>query len=334
MPIAVTGSVATDHLMSYPGRFADSILVDKLDRIAVSFLVDDLQVRRGGCAANISFGLAALGARPVLVAAVGADFGDYRSWLERHLVDCGSVAYSSTRHTARFVCTTDASHAQIASFYPGAMSEARQIELAPVAARVGGLAQVVIAPNDPEAMLRHTEECRQLGLPFVADPSQQLSSSDGATIRRFVSGAAVLVSNEYEAALIEQKTGWTAADIRAQVGIRVVTLGAAGARVERRGEEPVVVPAVAGVVAIEPTGVGDAFRAGFLAALEAGQDLEQAAQVGCVLASYAVECVGTQEYAFTMEQFLERTSTAYGTESASSAATWVDVPASLTRWRS
>jgi len=329
VPIAVTGSVATDHLMSYPGRFADSIMVDKLDRIAVSFLVDDLQIRRGGCAANIAFGLAALGAKPVLVAAVGEDFTDYRSWLEHHHVDCDSVSYSQTRHTARFVCTTDASHAQIASFYPGAMSEARDIELGPVADRVGGLEQVIIAPNDPAAMLRHTEECRERGLPFVADPSQQLSSSDGPTIRRLIAGAAVLLSNEYEAALIEQKAGWTADDILDQVGIRVVTLGAAGARVERRGEDAIVVDAVGGVEAVEPTGVGDAFRAGFVAALQVQPDLRQAARVGCVLASYVVERVGTQEYGFTTADFLARTAKAYGERAASEAAKWVAVPASL-----
>lgn len=329
MPIAVTGSVATDHLMSFAGRFADSILVDKLDHIAVSFLVDDLQIRRGGCAANIAFGLAALGAEAVLVAAVGEDFADYRSWLERHNVDCGSVAYSASRHTARFVCTTDAAHAQIASFYPGAMREARLIDLAPVAERVGGLTQVIIAPNDPEAMLRHTDECRALGFAFVADPSQQLSSSDGSTVRRFISGAAVLLSNEYEAALIEQKTGWTAADILGEVTVRVVTLGAAGVRVERRGEPALMVAAVPGVAAVEPTGVGDAFRAGFLAAQQASSSLEEAAQVGCVLASYVVEGVGTQEYAFTTEEFLERLATAYGAAAAEGAARWVDVPASL-----
>lgn len=312
--------------MSFAGRFADSIMVDKLDHIAVSFLVDDLEVRRGGCAANISFGLAALGAVPLLVAAVGADFADYRSWLERHHVDCESVAYSQTRHTARFVCTTDAGHAQIASFYPGAMSEARQIALAPIVERAGILQQVIIAPNDPDAMLRHTDECRELGIPFVADPSQQLSSSDGETIRRFISGAAVLLSNEYESALIEQKTGWDAESILNEVGVRVVTLGAAGARVEVRGEEPITVRAVADVTAVEPTGVGDAFRAGFVAALQAGQDLLHAAQAGCVLASYVVECVGTQEYTLTTADFLDRMGTAYGPDAADAAAGWVGVP--------
>ena len=312
MAIAVTGSVATDHLMSFDGVFADSLVVDQLDKIALSFLVDDLEVRRGGCAANIAFGLAALGGSPVLVAAVGDDFADYRSWLERHGVDCDSLRYSATRHTARFICTTDRSHAQIASFYAGAMSEARDIELAPVADRVGGLELVVIAPNDPEAMTRHTEECRRRGYPYAADPSQQLAWADGATIRGYVDGAAYLLSNEYEAALIEQKTGWTATDILKRVGTRVVTLGPRGVRVERLDEDPLQVAAVPGVAAVEPTGVGDAFRAGFLGAVTAGLSLEAAGRVGCVLAAYVVERVGTQEYSFTRAEFVDRLVTAYG----------------------
>lgn len=320
MPIAVTGSVATDHLMSFPGRFADSIVVDQLDKIALSFLVDDLEVRRGGCAANIAFGLAAIGVSPVLVASVGEDFADYRSWLERHGVDCGSLHYSETRHTARFICTTDTAHAQIASFYAGAMSEARQIELAPVERRVGDLDLVVVSPNDPEAMLRHTDECRDRGYRFAADPSQQLAWSDGDTIRRLIDGATYLLSNEYEAALTEQKSGWTADEILARVETRVVTHGADGVRIERQGQEPVVVPAVPDVVAVEPTGVGDAFRAGFLGAVVAGIPIRSAAQIGCVLAAYVVEQVGTQEYSFTHDGFLERLRFAYGDDAVEAAA--------------
>ena len=156
MRIAVTGSIATDHLMNFEGRFSESLVVDQLDKISLSFLVDDLEVRRGGIAANIAFGLGCLGLDPILVGAVGQDFADYRSWLQRHRVDTGSVHISELRHTARFVCTTDSDHAQIASFYAGAMQEAREIELTPIAERVGGIDLVVISANDPEAMLRHT----------------------------------------------------------------------------------------------------------------------------------------------------------------------------------
>jgi adenosine kinase len=324
--LLVTGSIATDHLMSFGGRFSDSLVVDQLDKLSVSFLVDDLQVRRGGCAANISFGLGSLGLRPVLVGAVGEDFADYRSWLERHNVDCDSIHVSETKHTARFVCTNDATMAQFASFYAGAMSEAREIELKPVAERVGGVDYVLIGPNDPEAMLRHTQECRERGYRFLADPSQQLAFGDGELIRELVDGADILFSNEYESALIEKKTGWSTDQVRARVGTWVITLGAAGVRVEGAGEEPVVVPAVPEVEKVEPTGVGDAFRAGFLAALAWDLSLERAAQLGCLLAVHVVEKVGTQEYTLHRSAFVQRFADAYGEAAADEIAAHVRTP--------
>ena len=267
MNIVVTGSIATDHLMTFPGRFVDSLVADKLDRISLSFLVDQLEVRRGGVAANIAFGIAALGLRPYLVGAVGPDFADYRSWLDRNGVDTESVRVSQVHQTARFVCTTDQEANQLASFYAGAMSEARDIELAPVVERIGGVDLVVIGANDPEGMLRHTQECRARGYAFAADPSQQLARMDGDEIRQLIDGAAYLFTNEYEAALTEQKTGWSNADIAQRVECRVTTLGAAGARVERAGSEPVSVHCPKEDAVVDPTGVGDAFRAGFMAGL-------------------------------------------------------------------
>ena len=326
MSLLVTGSIATDHLMSFPGRFADSLVVDRLDKIALSFLVDDLEVRRGGCAANICFGLGNLGLRPVLVGAVGEDFVDYRSWLVRHHVDCDSVRVSETKHTARFVCTNDSTMAQIASFYAGAMSEAREIELGPIVERVGGVTYVLIGPNDPEGMLRHTRECRERGYPFIADPSQQLAFGDGEMIRELIDGAAILFSNEYESALIEKKTGWSNEEVLGRVGTQVVTLGAEGVRVERQGEEPIVVPAVPEIAKVEPTGVGDAFRAGFLAALEWGLSLERAAQLGCLLAVYVVERVGTQEYTLHQSAFVQRFADTYGDEAAAEISAHVRTP--------
>jgi adenosine kinase len=256
----------------------------------------------------------------VLVGAVGEDFGDYRAWLERHNVDCDSVHVSETKHTARFVCTTDASMAQIASFYPGAMSEAREIELKPIVDRVGDPEYVLVGPDDPEGMLRHTDECRQRGYRFLADPSQQLAFGDGELIRGLVEDAHILFSNEYEASLITQKTGWSKDEILDRVGTWVVTLGAAGVRIETKGAEPVVVAAVSDVQAVEPTGVGDAFRAGFLAGLAWGLDHTLSAELGCLLAAHVVEKVGTQEYALTREGFLARCESAYGAETAAALA--------------
>ncbi|MEN8673942.1 carbohydrate kinase family protein [Nocardioides sp.] len=314
MPLLIAGSIATDHLMSFGGKFADSLVVEQLDKISLSFLVDDLEIRRGGVAANMTFGLGRLGLSPVLVGAAGEDFADYRSWLERHGVDCSEVRISETKHTARFVCTTDPTGAQIASFYPGAMSEARLIELAPIVARVGAPDYVLIGADDPDGMLRHTEECRQRGYPFIADPSQQLAFSGGELIRDLIDGAAYLFSNEYESAMIEQKTGWSPDEVLSRVGVQVTTLGKDGVRVQAAGSEPLVVRAAADVTAVEPTGVGDAFRSGFLAALSWGLGHERACQVGCVLAAYVVETVGTQEYSFTPAEFVARVVRSYGDE--------------------
>jgi len=314
--LLIAGSIATDHLMNFGGKFEDSLVVEQLHKLSVSFLVDDLEIRRGGVAANMCFGLGRLGLNPVLVGCAGDDFADYRSWLERHGVDCDHVRISDTHHTARFVCTTDTTGAQFASFYPGAMSEARLVELAPIVAKVGNPSYVLIGADDPDGMLRHTEECRQRGYRFIADPSQQLAFGEGELIRNLVDGAAYLFSNEYESHLIEQKTGWSSEEVLSRVGIQVTTLGKDGVRVLRRGEEPIVRPAAKDVAALEPTGVGDAFRAGFLAALAWGLSLEHAAEVGCVLAAYVVETVGPQDYKFTAEQFLGRLDASYGGEAA------------------
>jgi len=314
--ILITGSIATDHLMTFPGRFSESLVADKLDKVSVSFLVEDLAVRRGGVAPNIAFGMGCLGLRPVLVGAVGPDFADYESWLQRHNVDTSGVHVSQTRHTARFVCTTDADQNQIASFYPGAMSEARNIELHPVVDRVGRADVVLVGPNDPEAMLRHTDECRFRGYAFAADPSQQLASMSGEQIAPLIEGATYLFTNEYEAALIEQKTGWTQADLDARVEVRVTTLGADGARVARRGEAVVTVPVPQEERRADPTGVGDAFRAGFLSGQSWGLSDERSAQVGALLATYVIETVGTQEYEVSQGHFLDRLARTYGEDAA------------------
>ena len=303
--------------MTFRGRFRDSLVVEQLDKVSLSFLADDLEVRRGGVAANIAFGMAGLGQRPILVGAVGEDFADYRSWLERHGVDCVSVHVSESKHTARFVCTTDEDMAQIATFYAGAMSEARGIELGPIAERVGGLDLVVVGANDPEAMLRHTEECRSRSIPFAADFSQQIARMNGDEIRILLEGATYLFSNEYEKGLIESKTGWSDAEILAKVGHRVTTLGSRGVRIERAGEDPIEVGCAEEERKADPTGVGDAFRAGFLSGLAWGVSLERAAQVGCMLATLVIETVGTQEYQLRRGHFMDRFAKAYGDEAAS-----------------
>lgn len=326
MAVLITGSIATDHLMTFPGRFADSLVADKLDKVSLSFLVEELDVRRGGVAPNIAFGMGCLGLKPVLVGAAGPDFADYESWLQRHGVNTVGVHISDTRHTARFVCTTDAEQNQIASFYPGAMSEARNIELKPVVDQLDAAELVLIGANDPEAMLRHTEECRFRDYPFAADPSQQLARMEGEEIKPLIEGAAYLFTNEYEAALIEQKTGWSSADISAMVETRVITMGPEGARVERRGEAVVHVKVADEDRRADPTGVGDAFRAGYLSGISWGLTDERAAQVGALLATYVIETVGTQEYELAQQHFLERLAFAYGDDAASDVAPHLACP--------
>jgi adenosine kinase len=316
MKIAVTGSIATDHLMHFPGRFADQLIADQLDKVSLSFLVDDLVIRRGGVAPNIAFGLGKLGLQPVLVGAVGADFADYRSWLERHGVDCESVHVSEVAHTARFVCTTDDDLCQVASFYAGAMSEARNIELQPVHERVGGLDLVIVGANDPVAMLRHSQECRERGYAFAADPSQQLARMGGQDVLQLIEGADYLLTNEYEKSLLEQKSGLSDAEVLERVKIRVTTLGKNGVEITGRGMERVHVPVAREIQAYDPTGVGDGFRAGFFAALSWGLGLRSSAQVGALLATLVLETVGPQEYEVQPDTFLKRLAESYGDDAA------------------
>jgi adenosine kinase len=315
--IAVTGSIATDHLMTFPGRFVDQLMPDKLDKISLSFLVDALEIRRGGVAANIAFGLGCLGLRPLLVGTVGSDFADYRGWLERHGVDTSGVRESERQHTARYIGTTDLDMNQIASFYPGAMTEDRDIDLTELAGQVD---LVLIGASDPDAMLAFTKQCVQNQIPFAADTSWQLARCDGEQVRTLLTGAAFLFCNEYEATLTEHKTGWSSEELSDRVGVRVTTLGGRGVRVDRAGQPPVLVPAVPGVQPREPTGAGDAFRSGFLAATSWGLSLERAAQLGNIVAVHALETTGTQEYQLGPEPLTRRFAAAYGDQAAAQIA--------------
>jgi adenosine kinase len=317
MRIAVTGSIATDHLMTFPGRFTEQLLADKLDKVSLSFLVDKLEVRHGGVAGNISFGLGCLGLRPLLIGSVGPDFGEYRQWLEEHGVDTSRVRESTVHQTARFTGTTDADMNQIASFYPGAMSEDASIDLAGLA---GEADLVVMGAGNPAAMQAMTSRCRELKIPFAADTSQQLAALDGDQIRKLITGAAYLFSNDYEASLIEHKTGWSSEELTAQVGIRITTLGSDGARVDQAGLPPVIVGPVKDVTPADPTGSGDAFRCGFLAAVAWGLSLERAAQLGNLTAVHALETIGTQDYVLRPAELAERCAASYGQVAADEIA--------------
>ncbi|WP_116374701.1 carbohydrate kinase family protein [Mycobacterium sp. MFM001] len=321
MTIAVTGSIATDHLMRFPGRFSEQLLADHLQKVSLSFLVDDLVIHRGGVAGNMAYAIGVLGGDVALVGAAGDDFGDYRNWLESHGVNCDNVLISDTAHTARFVCTTDLEMAQIASFYPGAMSQARDISLADVVSAIGTPELVIVGANDPEAMFLHTEECRKLGLAFAADPSQQLARLSGEEIRRLIDGATYLFTNDYEWDLLLSKTGWTEADVMAQVGLRVTTLGAKGVDIVDRDGTTIHVGVVPETSQVDPTGVGDAFRAGFLTGRSAGLGLERSAQLGSLVAVLVLESTGTQEWDWERDSAVSRLAGAYGDDAAKEIAT-------------
>jgi adenosine kinase len=318
--IAVTGSIATDNLMRFPGRFSEQLLADHLQKVSLSFLVDDLVIHRGGVAGNIAFAIGVLGGDVALVGAAGDDFADYREWLQAHGVNCDNVLISESAHTARFTCTTDIDMAQIASFYPGAMSEARNIKLADVVAAIGTPELVIIGANDPEAMQVHTEECRKLGLPFAADPSQQLARLSGDEIRKLIDGAKYLFTNDYEWDLMLSKTGWTEADVMAQVDLRVTTLGPKGVDVVEPNGTSIHVDVVPETSQVDPTGVGDAFRAGFLTGRSTGLSLERSAQLGSLVAVLVLESTGTQEWTWDHAAAQTRLASAYGEDAAAEIA--------------
>jgi len=312
--IAVTGSIATDHLMRFPGRFSEQLLADHLQKVSLSFLVDDLVVHRGGVAGNMAYAIGVLGGDVALVGAAGQDFDDYRHWLESVGVDCESVLISETAYTARFVCTSDEDMAQIASFYPGAMSQARDIALADVVSRIGTPELVIVGANDPDAMFLHTEECRKLGLAFAADPSQQLARLNGEEIRALIDGATYLFTNDYEWDLLLQKTGWTEAEVMRQIGLRVTTLGPKGVDLVGSDGTFVHVGVVPEKRRDDPTGIGDAFRAGFLTARSAGLSLERSAQLASLVAVLVLEAPGPQEWTWDHDEAVTRLTDAYGQE--------------------
>jgi adenosine kinase len=306
--------------MRFPGKFSEQLLPEHLHKVSLSFLVDDLVVHRGGVAGNMAFAIGVLGGDVALIGAAGADFADYRDWLKSHGVNCDHVLLSETAHTARFTCTTDVDMAQIASFYPGAMSEARDIKLSEVVTAIGTPELVIIGANDPEAMFLHTEECRKLGLAFAADPSQQLARLSGEEIKQLIDGASILFTNDYEWDLLLSKTGWTEADVMAQIDLRVTTLGADGVDIFERDGATAHVGVVPETSQTDPTGVGDAFRAGFLTGRSAGLSLERSAQLGSLVAVLVLESTGTQNWEWDRASATARLAGAYGDEVADEIA--------------
>jgi len=307
MKTVVTGSIAFDYLMSFPGRFTEHFLPDHINRVSLSFLVDSMDKRRGGCAPNIAYTLALLGERPLLMATAGEDFGEYRQWLEAAGIDTSLVKQVAGKFCASFFCSTDRENNQIASFYTGAMADAGQLSFRTV--RDCGLA--TISPNDPGAMLQYAEECRTLGIRYIFDPGQQCARMSGSELRDGVTGATIVIVNDYELELLRQKTGLGEDDILATSQALIVTRGEAGSSVITRGGRSDI-PAVRPDRIVDPTGVGDAYRGGLMKGIVMGLPYEAAARIGSVAATYALEHLGGQSHAYTWPEFQKRYEAHFG----------------------
>jgi adenosine kinase len=301
MSIVVTGSIAYDYLMSFPGRFTEHLLPEHVQRVSLSFLVDTMDKRRGGCAPNIAYTLALLGERPRLMGTAGQDFGEYRQWLEAANVDTSLVLEVPGKFTASFFCSTDVDNNQIASFYTGAMANAAELSFR----TAGDVSLTIISPNDPQAMLQYAEECRALAIPFVFDPGQQCARMAGDELAAALEGAAVLILNDYELELLKQKTGYDEPGLIARTRVLVVTKGEHGSSILTEAGR-IDVPAVVPHRIVDPTGVGDAFRGGFLKGMIAGRDLETCARLGSVAATYALEHLGGSSHAYAWDEFATR----------------------------
>ncbi len=301
MRIIVTGSIAYDYLMSFPGSFSEHLLPDHLQRVSLSFLVDSMDKRRGGCAPNIAYTLALLGERPRLMGTAGQDFDEYRQWLESRGVNTDLVRQVPEKFTASFFCSTDRDGNQIASFYTGAMAHAAELSFA----AAGGCDRTILSPNDPAAMVQYARECRELGIKYIYDPSQQVARMGGDDIRSGVVGAHIVICNDYEYAIIREKTGLDAAAMLAQAVAVVVTKGEQGAAIMLR-DRTIEVPAVPPASVVDPTGVGDAFRGGFMKGLAVGADFETCGRMGSVAATYALEHMGGSSHSYTVAEFRAR----------------------------
>lgn len=307
MKTVVTGSIAYDYLMSFPGKFTEHFLAEHMERVSLSFLVDTMDKRRGGCAPNIAYTLALLGETPYLMATAGQDFEEYRQWLEAAKVDTSLVRVVPDKFTASFFCSTDEHNNQIASFYTGAMAHAAELSFRTV--KDCGL--VIIAPNDPAAMTQYAEECRALGVRFIFDPGQQCARMSGSELQDGITGASVLICNDYEFELIRQKTGLSEADVIAGADALIVTKGEKGSTILTKTGS-IDVPAVPPSREADPTGVGDAYRGGLMRGLTLGLDWEACGRMGSVAATYALEHLGGLAHAYTLDEFRKRYATAFG----------------------
>ena len=304
--ILVTGSLAWDQIMEFQGNFKDHILPDKAHVLSISFLVQSLKKQRGGCSANIAYSLALLGEKPAILAAAGTDFADYRAWLEAQGVDCRGIKVFQDELTASCFITTDMVHNQIVGFFPGAMRKAGELSIRKDLPAGDKHVLAIVSPDDPAAMLRHTRECRETGLPYLYDPSFQVTAMDGKTLLEGCRGAKALLMNDYEMAVLQEKTKLSDAEVLDLAEMIIVTFGEKGSEIRRKGKDAVKIPPAKAEKVVDPTGAGDAYRAGFVSGLVRGFSLEACGRMGSIAAVYVVEQHGPQQHQYTRDQFLAR----------------------------
>ena len=305
MSVLVTGSIAYDYIMQFPGYFKDHILPEKIQAISVSFLVDSMKKHLGGVATNIAYNLALLGERPKIMATVGQDFADYRTWLEAAGVDTSAIVEIPDDFTASFFVSTDGNNNQIAMFYTGAMAHAHRLSIRERTLE-GRIDLVVISPNDPRAMVQYPRECKELELPYIYDPSQQIIRLSGEELAEGVRGSTMTIVNEYEFEMLKNKTGWTDQKVAEQTQVLIVTSGDKGSSIQHRGQI-ICVPAVPARREADPTGVGDAYRAGIIKGYLKKLPWEITGRLGSLAATYALEEYGTQNHRYELDEFVART---------------------------
>jgi adenosine kinase len=309
MSIIITGSVAYDYLMSFPGHFSEHILPDQIDHVSLSFLVDSMRKQRGGCAPNIAYSLALLGEQPTVMATVGTDFAEYRADLEDAGVDTSAIVEVPGEFTSSFFVNTDLDNNQIASFYIGAMGFADRLSFRDL--DYAAIELAIISPNAPAAMVKYARECQQLGIPYIYDPSQQIVRLSGEELLEGTRGASILIVNEYELGMIKNKTGLDDRELLELPGATIVTRGEQGSTIYADGQV-LSVPAVAPNPLAEPTGVGDAFRAGIIKGTLRHYPWPVTGRIAALAATYVLEQYGTQNHRYSLGEFADRYRQVFG----------------------
>lgn len=300
--ILVTGSLAFDYIMDFPGVFGDHIMPDKIHKINLSFLLSDLKKHQGGTAGNIAYNLALLKTKTAIFAAAGNDFSEYLTFLQQAGIDTTNIQIVKDKPTASAFIMTDKADNQITGFYPGAMADSASYSLKDLQQKPHF---VVISPNDPKAIIKFSQECQELTIPFIVDIGMQLPSLTGEEIKKIIQKATILIGNDYEIELLLSKTSLTQEDVFKEVRIIITTLGPSGSQIKTKEETFEIKPAKPKDV-VDPTGAGDAYRAGFTSGYIKGLNLKTCGQMGSIAACYAIEKYGTQEHTFTIKEFQER----------------------------